>query len=394
LKRAFFIVFSCLLHLAASLTAAERPAPQPRFVLLLDMSASMGRKQATTLRTVRTLVRGGFNGQLRPGQYFAIWAMGESLHADFFPNQQWADKDAKLLAEVTAQAIETEPHSGRGHPAIYQRVIEALPKANPVTVIFITDQTLKGTVFDSELGRYYASRSSQILRERKAFVTAMAFDQGKPVSFTVSISGDTPDLPPGPVPPEISESPAALSNFKQNPVLSPQAQSEPKSLLDQKQKEKPAPATPAPIEKKVAARVGESKTKIGPPPPPSASSVPRNDVATVREVPSYILSPAPEPQKQRAIAPLSAEKESRNTAVPAEDRKTEPKVLSAPPESEAKTVMHDEKPAAPGSFFGFANILYLGGASAILGWIAWRIFSHPAGKENRSLISRSMDSRR
>jgi hypothetical protein len=383
-----------LLLLTMAVISAERPAVQPRFVLLIDMSASMGRKQATTLRTVRALVRSGFNGQIRSGEYFAIWAMEESLRADFFPNQQWTDKDARLLAEVTAQAIETEPHGGRGHPAIYQRVIDALPKTDPVTVIFITDQILKGTVFDSELGRYYASHSSQILRERKAFVTAMAFEQGKAVSFADSISGDTLDLPPRPMPPEISESPAGPSNLTLNSVPSPQPQSEPKLLTDQRHLEKPVPATPLQTEKKVTAVGVAEKMPAAPPVPMPASSLPRNDAAAVPDVPSYILSPPPEPPKNRVIAAHPAEKESRNTAVPVNDPKTEPNVISAPSDSTPKTAMINEKPPVPGSFFGFANILYLGGAFAILGWIAWRFFAHSSGKENRSLISRSMDSRR
>jgi hypothetical protein len=396
-KTIFFAGICFLLTLAEAIGATVTSI-EPRFVLLIDTSASMGRKQVTTLRTVRALVRGGFNGQIKAGDRFAIWTIGESLHPDFFPVQQWNDKDGKLLAEVTSQAIETEPHSGRGNAAIYQRVLEALPSTNALTVVFITDQTLKGSLFDSELGRYYAAHSSQILRERKAFVTSLSFENARAASFTVSITGDAPELPPAPFLAEEIETPAAETDLKVNLEPVSLSKNEPKPAPIPEVREKVAEATVPRIQDKVAsAEVAEKpRTPVVPPEVQSIAPLPRNNTETGPDVPSYALPVPRERPREQVIASRPAATIAQSTTTPVvEEKRPEPKgmITNAEPVVTVPAAQN-EKPAPSGSFFGFANIAYLAGAFAILGWIAWRIFYRSAARDNRSLISRSMDSRR
>lgn len=387
-----------LMTLAAALGASVQSA-EPRFVLLIDTSASMGRKQLTTLRTVRALVRGGFNGQIKAGDRFAIWTIGESLHPDFFPVQRWNDKDGRLLAEVAAQAIETEPHNGRGDAALYQRVLEAFPTTNALTVVFITDQTLKGTLFDSELGHYYEAHRSQILRERKAFVTSISFENARPASFTVSITGDAPELPPNPFLAGANESSKAEADLKGNTEPGPSNKNEPKAAPIPEVREKVTEVTVPRIQNKGASAELVEKPGAAVVAPEGQSIVrpAGNQAETIPDVPTFILPVAREGPREQVKAPRPAATTSSgsSTARSVEKERPEPKGIMTNSEPvAAATAGQNEKPGASGAFFGFANIAYLAGAFAILGWIAWRIFSRSGARDTRSLISRSMDSRR
>ena len=197
---------------------------------------------------------------------------------------------------------------------------------------------------------------------------------------------------------EENETTVVEADLKVNPEPVLLTKNEPKPAPIQEGREKATEATVPPIANKVApAEVVEKPgTPLVPRAEQSIVSPPRNSAETVAEVPSFILPPPRERSSEQVIAPRPALTTSQSTTTQVvEQKRSEPRQMNTNIEPvEAVPAAHNEKRAASGSFFGFANIAYLAGALAVLGWIAWRIFSRPSGRENRSLITRSMDSRR
>lgn len=302
-----FIVLGWLVVNPGSTGSAETPAAPVvyRYLIVIDTSFSMARKEAATIKIVRDLIMSGFENRVLPGDTIGIWTFNESVVTDRFPALKWGDQSPYVLAGMAAKNLGRQRYqkSTRLDRAMGE-VAKAMAAAPTLTILIVTDgdDRMAGTPFDRGINAIFANYAKILNKERRPFVTVLTAHNGVFTNWNVQTgSGGSllPD-PTGPPPrPFISE------RFITNVIVK-------------------APA-PQPASSNRAVSVIDNTAT---PPPPATT---RSQAAPIKVVPE----------------PLGDSAKNQAPANPGtETRRSDGKDASLPPKSPPAT---DNRPMAKGS---------------------------------------------
>lgn len=201
MKRALLFLGICA-TCAGSPILAQTPAKAEEatghYLFIVDTSFSMARQKQTLVRTLSDLILNGLNGQMRPGESFAVWTFNEEVSTLRFTTQIWTPEQREALAERTAQFLNKKRFEKQTHmeKAIAEmwRVVKA---SKAITVILLSDgdRAVIGTPFDRSLNLAYAERGRELRKARKPFVTALVARGGQILAWAITAAGEPMTLP-------------------------------------------------------------------------------------------------------------------------------------------------------------------------------------------------------
>ncbi len=322
----FLPLFAILLELLAkTLSAQSPPSPPPvlgnvdnRFLFIVDTSAAMSRHSEAIRQVVYDLVATGMNGQMRKGDSFAVWTYNEQNFPGVFPLQNWNPYERTMMGGRLAYFFKKHRYEKKAHPEVVIPDLAAvIESARDLTIYWISDgyTELKGTPFDDLINAacFYKLRSAK--RDQQPLVTTLFAQDGKLVSWAVTLAGEPTAIPHNPPKPMLAVKPlpvaktndvAALTTKveKAEPVKKPTLpRNPPPTTVPEKPTElaKPVPATQPPkpaapevIPVSVKPVVPEVKPLAAPEiakaPSPVVPAVP---IKTEVEVPPAKIEPAP-----------------------------------------------------------------------------------------------------
>lgn len=306
----------------SAITSAANPAPaRPdglppmqdgnRYLFLIDVSSSMALCSETTEKTVRDLVRSGMNGEMNPGDAFAIWPYREKVFADAFAPETWLPQLNDKLADTAGRFVKSMKYEGTSF--FYTALVEAfkvIRASRSVTVILINDgtETLQGTPFDLYANTIYRDHAAKMRKEKRPFVTTLVAVDGKVIGCTVGSGGDAITLPsvPADVKAKLAAEFAAVRAAAKPILLSATNAPPPIATAPQPTAKKPAAkpkasAAPAPVTEPLPKTVATVTTPPAPPPSPTPTTAPV--VATVPPSPTVPPVSKPPPAPEPVVKP-------------------------------------------------------------------------------------------
>ncbi len=399
MKRALFFFGICA-ACAGSPILAQTPAKAEetpgQYLFIVDASFSMARQKQTLVRTLSDLILNGLNGQMRPGESFAVWTFNEEVSTLRFTTQIWTPEHREALAERTAQFLNKKrfEKQTRMEKAIAE-MWRAVKASEAITVILLSDgdRAVIGTPFDRSLNLAYAERGRELRKARKPFVTALVARGGQIVAWAITAAGEPMILPDVSHLLQLSRPPASPTSAPPNippPSLVPQqieiAAAEPKPA--QPPQETPSPSiqrssVPSPTTLPQAASASSAAVRpqeTSNPKPPSIVTNPTIDgtdgsaIPAVAKVETDAPVADPIPAKERA-QPIATHQTVVTSSAPSG---------STPGESATLALA---TPTANSNSYLALGILLLLLALALLFWY----LRHGRSKVRSSLISRSLD---
>jgi hypothetical protein len=164
-----------------------------RYLFLIDHSPDMATRQLATVQTVYDLVHSGFDGQIQPGEKFALWFYGSRLQMN--PPFTWQAGHEIELARYAANLFTGRIYS-RLRPR-EQTLADAAPyiAASPKITIFIfTDgtQPIAGTPYDSTINNAIDSRRMLFRSADKPMIITITAKNGELVGSYVQTDVNQP----------------------------------------------------------------------------------------------------------------------------------------------------------------------------------------------------------
>ena len=215
----FLFVLGTVLGLLAQRLPAQTTRPSPtstrsenRFLFIVDTSAAMSRHNEAVRQIVYDLISSGMNGQMRPGDSYALWTYNEQNYPGVFPLQNWNPNDPVLAGGRAALFLKKHRYGKEANPqAVIRDLAAVIESARDLTVYWISDgyTELKGTAFDELINAacFYKIRATK--KNPQPLVTTLIAQDGKIAHWAVSLASEPQAIPRTPPKPVIAAKPAA-----------------------------------------------------------------------------------------------------------------------------------------------------------------------------------------
>lgn len=389
---------------------AVKAAPEERrYLFIVDVSGGTKHCREAIAQTVHDLVASGMNGEMKPGDAFAIWPYRNKVMTEAFKPQMWVPAAKEDLAKTAGEFIRQQDFSNTAMALIATgEAMKVVQASRHATILIINDgsEYLQGTPYDDYVNKIYKERSIEMWREKKPFVTTLLGVNGHVVGCTVSTGGEI-------VMPQV---PAALQKLL---GAEPVAQAAPAPPS------KPLPvAVPVPVVRPAsvpAAGTGPQLSRAN-----SLPSDPGPAVAMPLTAPATVVPPAPAPVVVRTPAPALLAPPVAPAAIPATipaptsspaaPAASDPPLVAAPPsvvvaaasatlvppasgpvpaapapptDSVAPAIMAGSSPSTSG-LSGTSLLLLAIALVAVAGLIVWFMIRNQREPKHPSLITRSM----
>ncbi len=317
----------CLLR---AQTNEMKAAPQPdRYLLIVETSKSMQRREDPVLEIVQDMLMSGLDGQFRDGDTLGVWTFNEDLSAGHLPLQTWFSSERqnitqRVLALLRGQKYEKQANYDKVAPAL-GRVIS---DSRRLTVILISsgDWKMRGTPFDDRINGSYQQWREQQRKARLPFVTILCARKGELGAYAVN-------TPPWPLQvPHLAEEPTPTAKPRVQPLEvlrnAPTSNIAPLIISGKKLQAEPVPMPkPAPVAAtnqtaplEAAAVVTNQLTTVKLPAP----AAPPLEIPTARPPTVVPDRPATEPPPNPAPAPIPASEPKPELVKAPEQKATEP----------------------------------------------------------------------
>jgi len=188
-------------------TSTPRRLPN-RYLIVVETSRAMDKREAAVSRVLRQLLLSGMNGQLRAGDSLGLWTFNEDLHGGEFPLQEWAPQERTNIATAVVTFIE---HQKFGKTPHLSKVVPELARLSRVsdliTFVLISSGTenMIGTPFDAKINQSFTTWRDQQAKAHQPFVTVLRANRGRLTDFTVAQAPWPMEIPPLPAPPRTTQ---------------------------------------------------------------------------------------------------------------------------------------------------------------------------------------------
>jgi hypothetical protein len=161
---------------SAQTAVLDQAALGVRYLFVVDSSKSMAPCKDLLAQTVASRIRTGINGQIRPGELFAVWTFNQKLSTDRYLPMVWLPQTADLLADRIERALANQAFEGEARldPVIAQ-IAKAALFSDSLTVFLLSDgsRRIQGTPFDEKLNAACGAARSGEPNARRLFVTTL-----------------------------------------------------------------------------------------------------------------------------------------------------------------------------------------------------------------------------
>ncbi|HAM70746.1 MAG TPA: hypothetical protein DCM86_03795, partial [Verrucomicrobiales bacterium] len=203
-----FIALALLpaVRLPAGTGVANAPVPAEksaadlgnRYLFVVENSSSMQKRDERLRQVVFDTIYGGAYGRMQPGDSFGVWLFSSEVDSRY-PMQLW-DPGARLdLGTRVNTYIKDRGYQKRASVEHLMRDLTAVVHAvRDVTVLFFTDgeEKMVGTPFDKEINGFYKELGRELEKGHEPFITALLYERGEVVAYSVARPGEPLSLPP------------------------------------------------------------------------------------------------------------------------------------------------------------------------------------------------------
>lgn len=343
-----------------------------RYLLLVDHSPEMATRQIPTVQTIYDIIRGGFAGQIQPGEHFAIWFYGSRLQTNA-PFTWQPGRETEIARQ--AAGLFTGRIYSRLRPR-EQTLVDAAPfiaAAPKITIFIFTDgsQSLAGTPFDAEINNAVANNQIAFMRTDRPFVITLLARNGNLVNGTIhtniSAPFEIPEFdrrnetmekalatmrsavaPPTQKAADPAEIQKALDAIRNAPTTAPQrsaaAAEDARAAVRDALAGKPAKETPIPVESlRIGSSLQDAPKEQPKPLPQETKTEPSSKIPALLQRPVEVAAAPPQANPEKAAEPKPIVKqEPANVEQPKPIVREEPKTIAPPsppivPESKPPT---------------------------------------------------------
>ncbi|MBI1839229.1 MAG: hypothetical protein HYR88_00045 [Verrucomicrobia bacterium] len=213
------ILAGVLMLSTALLAAAPTRPPQEkgaafagnRYLLIVENSASMEKRDEGLRQTVFDVVNTGLRGRMESGDTFGIWTFNVTVD-NRFPMQVWEGASRLDLGTRVNTFLRNQGYHKRGRlDAVMIDVSAVGESVGELTVVLFTDgnDRMEGTPFDREINALYRQLSSPVAKQKLPLLTGLTIRGGQYVAYSVVAAGDPLTLPPPPERLRPKQSPAS-----------------------------------------------------------------------------------------------------------------------------------------------------------------------------------------
>ncbi len=177
--------------------AAQAETPPCRYLILYDASATMSKAAPAGSQTVASLIYGGFQGQLKPGEMFNVWLFNQQVYTNRFAPMTWQPGARQALADNTLALLKILKYEKEAKMSVVWRdVLQAARNTEMVTVFLITanDQPFMGTPFDVVLNQLTKDHIKELRRAKKPLLATLVAVRGQFVAYTIGMAGNPIDF--------------------------------------------------------------------------------------------------------------------------------------------------------------------------------------------------------
>ena len=179
----------------------DQSSAAPRgFLFVVDTSFSMAPKKETLRNTAYDLVYSGIGGEMKQGDLFSFWTFNENIDTQQFAPTEWNPSQRQALANRAYAFLKDQPFQkiSRFDKALGE-ILRATEEVS-LTIVILSDglEFMRRTPFDLELNTAYATRSAELRRIEKPFITVLQSTHGLVVGWSVAAVGEPVRIPPLP----------------------------------------------------------------------------------------------------------------------------------------------------------------------------------------------------
>lgn len=188
---------------ATDLKAAETATPSNRYLVVVETSRAMQRRQAGVADALRELIGSGMHGQKRPSDTLGLWTFDDELRSGRFPLQRWGQAADQEITEKVVSFIRDQTNDG---PAKLDKVLPGIASlirnSEFISVVLVTsgEEKLFGTPFDQQINRTFALWQKEQQRTHMPMLTFLRATRGQITAYAVGPAPWPLELPP--LPPE------------------------------------------------------------------------------------------------------------------------------------------------------------------------------------------------
>ena len=210
---AALILSTALLSAAPPQALQEKSAPPTgnRYLLIVENSATMEKRDDGLRQTVFDFVNTGFRGRMEAGDTFGVWTFNATVDSRF-PMQMWDSRARLDLGTRVNTFLRNQGYLKRAKLNAAMIDVSAVGESvSDLTVVMLTDgnDRMEGTPFDCEINALYRQLNPQMAKQKLPVVTGLTIRAGQYVAYSVVAAGDPLTLPPPPERPRPKWSPGA-----------------------------------------------------------------------------------------------------------------------------------------------------------------------------------------
>ena len=331
-------VFAALLFCAAS---NVRAAENLRYLFLIEHSPEMASRQIAIVQTISDIIRGGFEGEIKDGEKFALYFYGSRLQTT--RPLTWRKGYEIALARQAANLFSGRIYSKLRPPSETLFDAAAHVEVSPeITIFFFTDgnQPITGTPFDAKLNEAIGKRRALFMRAEKPFVVTFVARNQTLVDGRVHTEVDAPfQIPETDREDEtLAKALAAVRNAAATPPSDPTD----KARATLREALVANTNTPIPVDSlKFSPALKEPPVEAKAEPPLVLAPPP----VEKKETPPPVEEPKPKPVEVAVVPPAPVEPVPQTKPIVREEPKPQPAPPPAPtPTPEVKPAVVEQKP--------------------------------------------------
>ena len=198
------LVVSVLAIMLGSRVAAQS-APEERWLLIFDTSATMKKWQPGVESEIKNLLASAVSEQLHKGDSLGVWTFGKELHTGQFPLLMWDPAQAAVTASNLVTFVRKQSYTGDTSWATLQPQLDQVIKnSERLTIIVFCDGqgAVNWTPYNDGINQTFSQGLAERKQTRQPFVLLVRTQRGQFTGCTVNFPPGALNVPPFPPLPE------------------------------------------------------------------------------------------------------------------------------------------------------------------------------------------------
>ena len=210
--------------------AAAQPAPEDRWLMIFDTSATMKKALPGVTAEIKNLLASAVSEQLHPGDSVGVWTFGRELHTGQFPLVTWNPEQAAATASNLIRFVQKQDYGDDTTWSALQPQLDQLIKSSArLTIVVFCDGQgeVNWTPYNAGINQTFSQAQAERKKARQPFVLLVRTQQGQFTGCTVNFPPgalNVPPFPPLPQPVKIvptNPPPVAPVVVKPPPIIVP-----------------------------------------------------------------------------------------------------------------------------------------------------------------------------